>query len=60
MKDERIDDVLFMIDVIISAAFKNDSMKEERNINIHVINQSWWKEVNVKENVQDDEAWKLD
>jgi len=40
LKDERIDDVLFMIDVIISAAFKNDSMKEERNINIHVINQS--------------------
>jgi len=39
LKDEKIDDVLFVIDVVVSAAFEDDSMKEERDINIHVINR---------------------
>jgi len=60
LKDEKIDAVLFVIDVIISAAFEDNSMKEERDINIHVIDWSWWKEVNIEENAQDDEVWKLD
>lgn len=59
-KDEKIDAVLFVIDVVISATFEDDSIKEEQDINIHVINQFWWKEVNVKENIQDDEAQELD
>jgi len=29
LKDEKIDDVLFVIDVVVSAAFKDNSMKEE-------------------------------
>jgi len=29
LKDEKIDAVLFVIDVVISAAFEDDSMKEE-------------------------------
>ncbi len=60
LKDEKIDAVLFVIDVVISAAFEDDSMKEEWDIDIHMINQSRWKEVNVEENVQDDEVQKLD
>jgi len=40
LKDERIDDVLFVIDVVISAAFEDDSMKEEQDIDIHVIDRS--------------------
>ncbi len=35
-------------------------MKEERDIDIHVINRFRWKEVNVEKNVQDDEAQELD
>ncbi len=49
-----------MIDVVVSAAFEDDSMKEERGIDIHVINRFRWKEVNVEENVQDDEVRELD
>jgi len=29
LKDEKIDDVLFVINVVVSAAFEDDSMKEE-------------------------------
>jgi len=29
LKDERIDDVLFVIDVVVSTTFKDNSMKEE-------------------------------
>jgi len=29
LKDEKVDDVLFVIDVVISAMFEDDSMKEE-------------------------------
>jgi len=39
LKDERIDDVLFVIEVVISAVFEDDSIKEEQDINIHVINR---------------------
>jgi len=60
LRDERIDDVLFVIDVVVSAAFEDDSMKEERDIDIHVIDRFRWKEVNVEENVQDDEAREFD
>ncbi len=49
-----------MIDVVVSAAFEDDSMKEERGIGIHVVDQSRWKEVDVEENAQGDEARELD
>jgi len=29
LKDEKVDDVLFVIDVVISAMLEDDSMKEE-------------------------------
>ena len=59
-RDERIDAVLFVIDVVVSAVIEDDSMKDERDIDIHVIDRFRWKEVNVEENVQDDEARELD
>jgi len=49
-----------VIDVVVSAAFEDDSMKEERGIGIHVVDQSRWKEVDVEENAQGDEARELD
>jgi len=49
-----------VIDVVVSAAFEDDSMKEERGIDIHVIDRSRWKEVNVEENAQDYEAREFD
>jgi len=49
-----------VVDVVVSAAFEDDSMKEERGIGIHVTGRSRWKEVNVGENAQDDEARELD
>jgi len=49
-----------VVDVVVSAAFGGDSMKEERGIGIHVAGRFRWKEVNVEENAQGDEARELD
>jgi len=38
-RDERIDAVLFVIDVVVSAVIEDDSMKDERDIDIHVIDR---------------------